>query len=132
MTPEDDRRLAAAFADLRREEEAQVPPFAEVVRRGRARPGRAAGPVPLRPVGLAAAVGVVLVLLGVWVGVRTREPRPAAMPSLAEWRSPTDFLLATPGRDLLAAPSAWGRSVLDLREVPTASPASTPERRSPS
>jgi hypothetical protein len=55
----------------------------------------------------------------------------------AEWRSPTDFLLATPGRDLLSAP-AWGRSVLDLREAAPAlreaSPASSPasERRSTS
>ncbi len=131
MTPEDDRALAAAFAQLRREEERQVPPFAEVVRRGRARPGRTVGSLPVRPLWLAAAV--VIVLLSVWVGVRTREPHPpAAMPSLAEWRSPTDFLLATPGCDLLAAPSAWGRSVLDLREAPTASPAPTPERRSPS
>jgi hypothetical protein len=126
MTPEDDRKLAAAFADLRREEEGRTPPFAEVVRRGRTRPARAG--FPARPLWLAAAAA--LVALGIWLGVRAREPR--AVPSLAEWRSPTDFLLATPGRDLLAAPSSWGRSVLDLREVPLASPAPSQERRSPS
>ena len=126
MTPEDDRALAAAFADLRREETRQTPPFAEVVRRGQARPSRAS--LPVRPLWLAAAVALA-VLLGVWLG---REPRPAAVaPSLTEWRSPTDFLLATPGRDLLAAP-AWGRSVLDLREVSLASPTPSLERRSPS
>jgi hypothetical protein len=127
MTPEDDRDLAAAFADLRREEEGRTPPFDEIVRRGRVRPARAAGLSGARPLGLAAAA--VLAALGVWLGVRAREPRQPSVPPLAEWRSPTDFLLATPGRDLLAAPPAWDRSVLDLREVPLAS---HPERRSPS
>jgi hypothetical protein len=127
MTPEDDRELAAAFADLRRQEEGRTPPFDEMVRRVRTRPARAARFLLPRPVWLAAAVA--LAALGVWLGLRAREARPvAAVPPLAEWRSPTDFLLATPGRDLLA-PEAWDRSVLDLREVPLAS---HPERRSPS
>ncbi len=127
MTPEDDRELMAAFAELRREEEGRTPPFAEVVRRGRARSARP-GPLPIRPLAWAAVVAIAV--LGVWLGVRAREPRPsAAVPSLAEWRSPTGFLLATPGRDLLAAPAAWDRSVIDLREV---SLASHSERRSPS
>jgi hypothetical protein len=127
MTSEDDRELAEAFARLRRDEEARTPPFAAVVRRGRARSSRGPRFLPARPLGLAAAV--LLVALGVWLGVRAREPRPAAaVPPLAEWRSPTDFLLATPGRDLLASP-AWDRSVLDLREM---SPAPQSERRSPS
>ena len=126
MTPEDDRALAAAFADLRQEEEAQTPPFDELVRRGRVRPAhtRLLG---VRPLALAAAVA--LAALGVWLGVRAREPHHPSVPPLAEWRSPTDFLLATPGRDLLAAPAAWDRSVLDLREVPLTF---QPERRSPS
>ncbi len=118
MTPEDDdRALSQAFAELRREEEGRTPAFAEVVRRGRARHAPAAGFLPVRPLRLAAAVA--LVALGVWLGVRGWEPRPAAVPSLAEWRSPTDFLLATPGRDLLAAPAGWGRSVLDLWDMPS-------------
>ena len=127
MTPEDDRALAAAFADLRQEEEAQTPPFDELVRRGRTRRPVRAGLLGVRPLALAAAFA--LAALGVWLGVRAREPRHPAVPPLAEWRSPTDFLLATPGRDLLAAPASWNRSVLDLREVPLTS---QPERRSPS
>jgi hypothetical protein len=127
MTPEDDRALAAAFAGLRREEEHKTPPFDEVVRRGRARPAGAVSLFRTRPLWLAAAVA--LAVLAVWLGLRAREPRHPAVPSLAEWRSPTDFLLATPGRDLLAAPAAWDRSVLDLREMPLTS---QPERRSPS
>jgi hypothetical protein len=131
MTPEDDRKLAEAFADLRREEEGRIPPFAEVVRRGRARSSRGARFLPARSLWLSAAVALVAlgVWLGVWLEIPAREPRPsAAVPPLAEWRSPTDFLLATPGRDLLG-PAAWNRSVLDLREAPLASHS---ERRSPS
>ena len=123
MTPEDDHALASAFAELRREEETRTPPFEEMVRRGRTQPARATGRLGTRPLWLAAAVA--LAVLGIWLGLRSRHP---AAPSLAEWRSPTDFLLATPGRDLLVAP-AWDRSVLDLREVPLTS---QPERRSPS
>src|SRR5436305_1404383 len=96
-------------------------------RRGRTRRPVRAGLLGVRPLALAAAFA--LAALGVWLGVRAREPRHPAVPPLAEWRSPTDFLLATPGRDLLAAPAAWDRSVLDLREVPLTS---QPERRFPS
>ena len=39
MTPEDDQALAAAFAELRQEEEGQAPPFDEVVRLNRGRDG---------------------------------------------------------------------------------------------
>jgi hypothetical protein len=131
MTPENDRELAAAFAALRREDEGSMPSFAEVVRRGQDRPSRVAGSLPARPLGWAAAAA--LLVLGLWLGERAREPRPAAaVPPLAEWHSPTDFLLATPGRDLFAAPAAWSRSVLDLREVSVAPLTPPSERRSPS
>jgi hypothetical protein len=101
---EDDRDLAAAFSALRREEEDQCPPFA--VRRATPR-------LPRRRFAMTAAVtaGLVLAFLATWLGLRTpREP----VPSLAEWRSPTDFLLDTPGREVLAAPSGLHRSVLDV------------------
>jgi hypothetical protein len=72
---------------------------------------------------------IVLVVLAVWLVGRTPGPRVPATgaPSLAEWRSPTDFLLETSGQEILAAPAGWSRSVLDLNPVPPSS-----ERRSPS
>ncbi|MFY9821829.1 MAG: hypothetical protein WAM82_10635 [Thermoanaerobaculia bacterium] len=125
MNQDDDRELAAAFSALRREEQEQVRPFAEVVRQGRARSQRKESFHRLR---WAVAAGLLVAVLAAWLGLRTQEPQaPAGAPSLAEWRSPTDFLLETSGQEILAAPAGWGRSVLDLDPVPPSS-----ERRSPS
>ena len=121
-----DRELAAAFAALRQEEGAQGPPFAEMVRRGRARTGSGASPLRLR---LVAAAAAAVVLAGLAARFVRRPPDPslsaAETRSLVEWRSPTAFLLETPGHEILAAPAGWGRSVLDL-DLPS------PERKWPS
>jgi hypothetical protein len=80
-----DDRLRDAFAELRRTETARVPAFRPALgRRGR------------RPyIQLAFAV-VLLIVLAV-VMIPRRPPRP----SISAWRAPTDFLLQTPGRELL-------------------------------
>jgi len=127
MNNDEDRELAAAFSALRREEQDQVQPFAEVVRRGRA---RSLGSQSSRRHRLlwADAAAVVLAGFAAWLGLHTPRPQaPAGSPSLAEWRSPTDFLLETSGQEILAAPAGWGRSVLDFNPHTLA-----PERRSPS
>jgi len=128
---DDDQELAAAFSALRRAEREQCPPFAEVVRRGRARSLRSE---PSRRPGLlwAAAAAIVLAGLAAWLGLRTPGPPPGglpsgAAPSLAEWRSPTDFLLETSGREILTAPAGLDRSLLDFSPTP-----SSQERKSPS
>ncbi len=124
----DDRELAAAFSALRREEQEQCPPFAEVVRRGQARfPRRESSrPFHLR---WAVAAGLILAVLAAWLGLRAPGPKVpvAPAPSLAEWRSPTDFLLETSGREILADPARLDRSLLDFS--PTLP---SPERRSSS
>ncbi|HEX4963556.1 MAG TPA: hypothetical protein VF173_22190 [Thermoanaerobaculia bacterium] len=127
MNHEKDRELAAAFSALRREEQEQLPPFADVVRRGRARTLRRVTPRRLRLVWAAAAM-IAIAGLALWLGLRRPVPQtPAGIPSLAEWRSPTDFLLETSGQEILAAPAGWSRSVLDLETHPQ-----PPERRDPS
>jgi hypothetical protein len=83
----EDGDLGAAFAALREADRARVPPF-----RVPAHPYRAKR---LRPavLGLLVAAGLAaLVVL---------RPDPPPAPSLMDWRSPTDFLLRTPGEDLL-------------------------------
>jgi hypothetical protein len=109
MTRQDeDRDLAAAFSALRREEEHQCPGFSEIRRRA---PLRSRRTEHRRSLVAAAAMGIVLAFLAAWFGLRA--PR-GPVPSIAEWRSPTGFLLATPGREILAAPSELHRSVLDV------------------
>jgi hypothetical protein len=111
--PDDDPEIpeiAAAFSALRREEEASCPPFADVWRRARKRVPRSAA---RRRAWIAAttAAAVAVALLAAWIGLRT-PPQP--IPSIAAWRSPTAFLLETPGREVLAAPSGLHRSILDV------------------
>jgi anti-sigma factor RsiW len=113
--PDDDRQLAAAFSALRQEEQQQCPPFEEVRQRARKRTWRS--PVRRRAlVAAAAAAGIAMAVLAVWSGLRSERP-PDSIPSIAEWRSPTGFLLATPGRELLSAPAGLGRSVLDVNSL---------------
>jgi hypothetical protein len=102
----DDADLRAHFASLRRAAEAKTPGFERVVGRTPRQPN---------PVfrGLAVAASVVLVAIAaamLWSSNPHRSPtRNAAAPMLADWRAPTDFLLDTPGRELLYAIPDMGR-----------------------
>lgn len=94
----DDSRLRDSFASLRRSEEARTPSFERVI-------GRAPGRFSRRFWGLTVASTVLLAAVTVlvfWVS-NPRQPSTnhAAAPMLADWRAPTDFLLDTPGRELL-------------------------------
>ena len=90
----DDADLRQTFADLRREEAKAAPTFEAV--RARAH----GGPRRLAPLGgLLAAAGVAAVLLG--IVVRRIDPPPPPMASMGEWIAPTDFLLNTPGREIV-------------------------------
>lgn len=94
--------LRDRFAALRREEEQGAPPFAAF--RQAARTHR---PASRRWLLAPAAVAAALCLVLVWPTGRTATPPPAppgASLALADWRPPTDFLLQTPGREILTAP----------------------------
>jgi len=80
-----DDRLRAAFAELRRVESVRTPPFRGLLSSRARRPS-------LR---LAFAVLLLIVLAVVMI------PRRAPQPSITTWRAPTDFLLKTPGQELL-------------------------------
>jgi hypothetical protein len=128
----DDNDLRRRFAALRRAEAPHAPDFERLLSRPVApRPPRAAARA-----GLAALAAVLVAALGLTlyrsaprpvVPPAAREPAPAAaptpadLPSLARWRAPTDFLLATPGRELLYT----------LPRIGVATPAVTDSSRSP-
>ena len=95
----DDADLRQAFAVLRREEAKAAPTFEAV--RARARPRRLA---PLG--GLLAAASVAAAILG--IVVRRPDP-PPPMTSMEQWIAPTDFLLDTPGREILQTVPPIGR-----------------------
>ena len=110
---DDDRELRDRFAQLRREDRARIPSFQTPV--ARKRPGWT---WPTRIAVAAAAVLIAFVL--------ARPDRPARDVGLeivdlgvAAWRSPTDFLLVTPGSEWLrtvpavGSPNDW--TPIDLR-----------------
>jgi hypothetical protein len=93
-----DKDLRARFAELRSEEAADAPEFAL--------PG--SGKVHPRPrrwgyirVTAAACVVAVAFVIGLRLIPRKPERNTTSVASLTEWKAPTDFLLETPGRELL-------------------------------
>ena len=91
----DEYRLQAKYARLRRAEAASVPSFERVIGRDRRRSNHA-----LWRVGVAAALLLTVATAAI---VRLAPPGGSAIQAsaLANWRAPTDFLLDTPGRELL-------------------------------
>jgi hypothetical protein len=102
-----DDDLRARFTKLRREEEAQTPEFA-FPSPGWAGRGRrwSAGKL----IAGAVCLGMMLAAVFLLRLVPLRPDRELGQPvaSLTDWRSPTDFLLETPGRELLRSVPAIG------------------------
>jgi len=100
----DDNDLRTRFAELRREEEARAPSF------------RLPSPSGVAPrLRLARRVALALSLAGLVACIfflrLMRQPERLAGKtaiSLAQWKAPTDFLLETPGRELLRTVPAIG------------------------
>ncbi len=110
--PGDDRvfgddDLRARFAALRREEEALAPEFAFPVAAVPQRRRRSVGKRLAFAASLVTlSVVVVLVLRFASQKAHLGPGRPVA--SLTAWKAPTDFLLETPGRELLRTVPAIG------------------------
>lgn len=113
----DDSDLQEQFASLRRAEAASAPNFESVIGAGRRRSSYAGWRAGVF------AAGLVIVALG---GVILRASHPpeapttlAPAPALADWRAPTDFLLDTPGRELLhTIPDLGRRTSAGLHPLP--------------
>ena len=95
---QDDADLRQAFAVLRREEARAAPAFEAVRARRAPRRLTALG-------GLLAAASVTAAILG--IVVRRSDP-PLPMASMEQWIAPTDFLLDTPGREILQTVPRFG------------------------
>jgi hypothetical protein len=116
--------LRQAFAALRREDAEQAPPFDGVLTAAQLRRGRRR----LAPVlgGLAASVAAIVIVVVV-VAVRHPPSTPPPAAGIEQWTAPTDFLLRTPGREILeTTPRIGARPFLAL---PGGASASGPLRK---
>jgi hypothetical protein len=87
--------LRDRFAVLRREEEEHMPEFASLWR------GRTRAPGGKARWFLAGACALIVVVAVLWPRSAQRRPAGVSVASIAEWKAPTDFLLETPGWELL-------------------------------
>ena len=107
----DDRDLARLFEGLRRADEASAPPLNDVLDRKRTGRGATDRFAVLRVAALAALLvgsAVVAVLVRRPAG-ETADREPPV--TLAQWKSPTDWLLRTPGSERLGQVPALPDSV---------------------
>jgi hypothetical protein len=92
----EDKDLRERFATLRREEETQAPDFVVLTARRRRR--------PVRKFVIIAACVVAILAAALLLRPVPRKPEQGAggnIASITKWKAPTDFLLETPGRELL-------------------------------
>lgn len=100
----DNSNLREHFAALRRAEAASAPSFERVMAISRRRSNHAAWRLAITACILVVAVGGMILRLSHPPGASTIRA-----PALADWRAPTDFLLDTPGRELLHTIPDLGR-----------------------
>jgi hypothetical protein len=115
----DDPDIRKRFAALRDEDRSRAPAFEEVLRRGPRQPH-------ISPALAAAAclvVGAAIVAVLHTAHEPTASTPGGAVATLALWRAPTDFLLDTPGRELLyAVPRIGETDALNPFPTPHGSP----------
>lgn len=115
----DDSDLRRLFEEAREADEASAPDFRRT--RHRAAEGQATSRRPrwgliALPAAAALAVGLGLLLAGRGSDMPSREAVPPEVSALTldEWTAPTDFLLETPGRELLGSFPPIGASIPDV------------------
>jgi hypothetical protein len=103
-----DNDLRDRFAALRREEEAQAPDFVVLASGSAARRRRRpAGKMIVLATCLAMMIAAAIFLLRP-VLLKPKQGPGSPVASITEWKAPTDFLLETPGRELLRTVPAIG------------------------
>ena len=104
----DDNDLRERFAALRREEGAQAPDFVVLASGSAARQRRRpAGKMIVLATCLAMMIAAAIFLLRP-VLLKPKQGPGSPVASISEWKAPSDFLLETPGRELLRTVPAIG------------------------
>jgi hypothetical protein len=98
-----DTALRKRFAGLRQEEQQHIPAFVSLWgRRSRVQPSKA-----LRFAAAGCALIVVMAIL--FLRSERTNRNEVSMVEITEWKAPTDFLLETPGREILQTVPEIGR-----------------------
>ncbi len=109
----DDRVIRELFTELRATDSAQAPDF-RTMRQRASTPRSIATPLTRSLVRAAAAVVFLAAGVVVWQRLHPAAmSRSASVSPLASWKSPTAFLLRTPGRELLEQVPDVESSILD-------------------
>lgn len=103
MPSPDERDLQVLFDGLRNEERQHTPPYSRTRWPGHGRTMR----VRLR-LAFAGALMLLIAATIVIVNLPSDTPPAAASIPIAEWKAPTDFLLLTPGQELLQSAPRFG------------------------
>jgi len=109
-----DEDLRDRFAALRREEEARTPEFARLLKTRVERVRR----WPAVSMTAAAVCTVIVIAVALWLGRaawRPHQEQRAAVASITAWKSPTDFLLETPGSEMLRTMPELGFSRVETK-----------------
>jgi hypothetical protein len=129
-----DDELRARFAELRRLEAETAPAFGALWRRAASAPRRLL-PAPVAAVLTVLALAALAVIVRPWDRMRgaapaARETRTA--PLITAWRSPTDFLLHTPGEEVLTTTPSFGSGLPPLVDAgPRSRRTATPRHEAP-
>ncbi len=94
-----DRDLRNRFAALRDEEKARTPQLLDILRSGHVRGRSKSMGMLIAASAVLALAATIVVVVGLWPAPE-RGPRGLQRPaaSITQWKSPTAFLLDTPGR----------------------------------
>ena len=128
----DDSDLRKLFREAREADESSAPDFRRIRQRGaggHVTPRRLRWGLIALPAATALAVGLGLLMAGRGSDAPSREAVPsevseASALTLDDWTAPTDFLLETPGRELLGSIPPIGA---DIPEVSVTNPSTTPK-----
>jgi hypothetical protein len=113
-------QLRRRFAGLRQEDERDTPQFAALWRRRQRKTQHGSRWL------MAGACAVIAVVGLLWLWAVRSRPEGPMVASITAWRAPTDFLLETPGRELLRTVpkiGAWSAFTLTPHQEATPSPA---------
>jgi hypothetical protein len=132
-----DSELRRRFAALRRQEAETAPGFGALWRRAVAARGRHPRPAPLAAlaaVAVAIALAALIVVTRPWARIGglppAAPPQAGSAPLITAWRSPTDFLLRTPGEEVLSSTPSFGGDLFPgaaAQPRPPRTPKSRPE-----